>query len=83
MKHSLVAREPIVWSSWCTTIYSTLYLEKGKSAFRIAQNKNITVSYLACRVMVGLNQSYELNFMLVGHIHFSPDHFIGLIQRKD
>lgn len=50
----------------------------------VAQNKNIiTVSYRACRVMVGLNQSCELNFMLVGHIHFSPDRFFGLIQRKD
>lgn len=50
----------------------------------VAQNKNnITVSYLACRVMVGLNQSCELSFMLVGHIHFSPDRFFGLIQRKD
>ena len=49
----------------------------------VGQNKNNTmVSYLAWRVMVGLNKSCELNFMIPGHTKFSPDRFFGLIKRK-
>ena len=47
----------------------------------VGQNKNNTmVSYLAWRVMVGLNKSCELNFMIPGHTKFSPDRFFGLIN---
>ena len=49
----------------------------------IDQNKNNTmVSYLAWRVIVGLNKSCELSFMLPGHTQFSPDRFFGLTKRK-
>jgi len=49
----------------------------------VGQNKNfLVVSYLAWRIAVGLNKSCELNFMLVGHTRFSPDHFFGLIKRN-
>ena len=44
----------------------------------VEQNKNNTMtSYLAWRVMVGLNKSCELCFMLPGHTKFSPDRFFG------
>ena len=43
---------------------------------------NTMIWYLAWRVIVGLSKSCELNFMLVGHTRFSPDHFFDLIKRK-
>ena len=49
----------------------------------IGQNKNNTmVFYLAWRVMVGLNKSCELSFMIPGHTRFSPDRFIKRKYRR-
>ena len=49
----------------------------------VGQNKNNTmVFYLAWRVMVDMNASCELSFMIPGHTKFSPDRFFGLIKRK-
>lgn len=65
------------------------YLQYHTHAFVFMQiivwgktKNNTMIFYVAWRVSVGLNKSCELNFMLVGHTRFSPDHFFGLIKRK-
>ena len=46
------------------------------------QNKNrYMMQYLAWRVMVGLNDSISVSFMIVGHTKFAPDWCFGLLKR--
>ena len=47
------------------------------------QNKNkYVMSYLAWRVMVGLNDSIKLHFMVSGHTKNICDAYFGLVKRK-
>ena len=47
------------------------------------QNKNKTVlAYLAWRVLVGLNQAIQLDFMRVGHTRCFVDAGFGLLKQK-
>ena len=47
------------------------------------QNKNrYMMQYLAWRVLVGLNKSITLSFLIVGHTKFSPDWCFGLLKRE-
>ena len=46
------------------------------------QNKNrFVMQYLAWRVLVGLNESITLSFLIVGHTKFSPDWCFGLFKQ--
>ena len=48
----------------------------------IGQNKNnMMVQYLVWRVIVGLSETAEVSFMLVGYTKFAPDRFFGLFKR--
>lgn len=40
------------------------------------------MQYLAWRVLVGLNESIILSFLLVGHTKFAPDWCFGLLKQK-
>ena len=47
------------------------------------QNKNrFVMHYLAWRVMVGLNDSIDYHFMVVGHTKNHCDAYFGLIKRE-
>ena len=47
------------------------------------QNKNTTtILYFGWRVMMGLNTSCSISFMIVGHTKFGPDWFFGLLKNK-
>ena len=49
----------------------------------VGQNKNNAhVHYWVWRTMLGLCDSAELNFMIVGHTKFATDRFFGLIKRR-
>ena len=49
----------------------------------IGQNKNnTTVLYFGWRVLMGLNTSCSISFMIPGHTKFGPDWFFGLLKRK-
>lgn len=39
------------------------------------------MQYLAWRVMVGLNDSISVSFLIVGHTKFAPDWCFGLLKR--
>ena len=43
---------------------------------------NFFPQYLAWRVMVGLNQSVTISFLLVGHTKFAPDWCFGLFKLR-
>ena len=46
------------------------------------QNKNrFVMQYLAWRVLVGLNETITLSFLVVGHTKFSPDWCFGLFKQ--
>ena len=46
------------------------------------QNKNQTMMwYLAWRIIVGLHDRIELNFMLPGHTKFRPDAYFALLKK--
>ena len=46
------------------------------------QNKNrFVMQYLAWRVLVGLNETITLLFLVVGHTKFSPDWCFGLFKQ--
>ena len=40
------------------------------------------MQYLAWRVLVGLNQSITISFLLVGHTKFAPDWCFGLLKQR-
>lgn len=40
------------------------------------------MQYLAWRVLVGLNRTITISFLIVGHTKFSPDWCFGLIKRS-
>jgi hypothetical protein len=47
------------------------------------QNKNnAVIQYLLYRSLVGLHDTLELSFMLVGHTKFAPDGYFGLIRKR-
>lgn len=49
----------------------------------VGQNKNnTTVLYFGWRVLMGLNTSCSVSFMIPGHTKFGPDWFFGLMKRK-
>ena len=46
------------------------------------QNKNhFVMQYLAWQVLVGLNETIMLSFLVVGHTKFSPDWCFGLFKQ--
>ena len=49
----------------------------------VGQNKNnTTILYFGWRVLMGLNTSCSISFMVPGHTKFGPDWFFGQFKRK-
>ncbi len=48
----------------------------------VAQEHRYMMQYLAWRVLVGLNKSITISFLIVGHTKFSPDWCFGLLKQK-
>ena len=47
------------------------------------QNKNNAVmQYLTWRVMVGLHEYIQLNFLIAGHTKFGCDYCFGMVKKK-
>jgi hypothetical protein len=48
----------------------------------VGQNKNnALMQYLMYRTLMGLHDTVEMSFLVVGHTKFSPDGYFGLVRR--
>lgn len=79
----------LITAGMCIFFYHDFYSSSSNHCswlctyFCSGQNKNnYLLFYLCWRVMSGLNQEIELNFLIAGHTKFSPDQMFGIFKRR-